>query len=471
MRRALLSLLLVVGACASGDAPEFSSRTVPTASTTTTSVTTTSTVAPPPGSVTPAVPFVCPATSRVGPDPNRPRYVVNFDVRPAERVVVGDVTVRFTPDLPTDRLVFRIWANSPRILRSGGGESVTPPTGERFGDAVVDGTMLTVPLRRPLDRGDTIEATVGWRLTLPGESFDRISQTGDTIRLGSFFPTLAWEPGVGWAIDPPVDAFAEASTATTADFEMNVTVPDGLEVIASGIPDAAGRRWRAEAVRDVALSVGRFRRAERVVENVRITVGVATNLPDAPETYLNKLADRLRKFNVWYGPYPYATYTLAITPSLGGGIEYPMHVMQGSGTHGRTTTHELAHMWFYGLVGNNQGRDPWLDEGLASYAEARGENALGQMLATPMPADARGRVGEPMTYWSAHRSSYYAGVYIQGAQAVASLGPVDRVDCALRIYAADNAYRVARPADLVKAMAAIFGDTTKLARFGVTSNP
>jgi aminopeptidase N len=30
--------------------------------------------------------------------------------------------------------------------------------------------------------------------------------------------------------------------------------------------------------------------------------------------------------------------------------------------------HETAHQWFYGIVGNNQWEDAWLDEGLAEYA-------------------------------------------------------------------------------------------------------
>ena len=32
--------------------------------------------------------------------------------------------------------------------------------------------------------------------------------------------------------------------------------------------------------------------------------------------------------------------------------------------------HEVAHMWFYGMVGNSQFRDPWLDEAFASWAES-----------------------------------------------------------------------------------------------------
>ena len=32
--------------------------------------------------------------------------------------------------------------------------------------------------------------------------------------------------------------------------------------------------------------------------------------------------------------------------------------------------HEIAHQWWYGLVGNNQIRTPWIDEGLAEYCTA-----------------------------------------------------------------------------------------------------
>jgi aminopeptidase N len=35
---------------------------------------------------------------------------------------------------------------------------------------------------------------------------------------------------------------------------------------------------------------------------------------------------------------------------------------------GVATTHEIAHQWWYGLVGNDQYRDPWLDESFASYS-------------------------------------------------------------------------------------------------------
>ena len=56
-----------------------------------------------------------------------------------------------------------------------------------------------------------------------------------------------------------------------------------------------------------------------------------------------------------------------------------------------------------------------------------------------------------MSFWTQRPVAYQDGVYTQGAQALAALGPPDLVDCALRVYVAQNAYRIATPADFVAA--------------------
>ena len=186
-----------------------------------------------------------------------------------------------------------------------------------------------------------------------------------------------------------------------------------------------------------------------------------TSAPPGPAAALADFAQR-------FGPYPWPALTVALTPELSGGIEFPSHVMQGSGSLGRTTPHEVAHQWFYGLVGNDQGRDPVLDEGLASYAEGRHEGTLEGFAAVTVPFGAAGRAGEPMTYWEDRLDQYYLGVYAQGAQALAAVGPPDVVDCGLRRYVAANAHRLATQADLVAAMATVVPDAaTTLARYGI----
>jgi hypothetical protein len=214
--------------------------------------------------------------------------------------------------------------------------------------------------------------------------------------------------------------------------------------------------------------VGHFAFAEEDVGGVHLTVGVEQSVGEDPARYMTLIADSFRNYPARFGSYPWPTYTAAVMPGFSGGIEFPTHVMHGAGSTTRSIVHEAAHQWFYALIGNDQGRDPWLDEGLASYVEYVQVASLARHLDDHIPSDAAGRAGEPMTYWERHQPSYYAGVYSQGAAAVARLGTVDQVDCALRQYIAHNAFRIATPADLIAALSVVFPDAAdRLSPYGL----
>jgi hypothetical protein len=456
-----MAAVLLLAACTTSHARRPAAAPTTTTTSATTTTTTTTTVAA----------GTCPAPPpRNPPRPDRPRYILRLDVKPAANVVSGQVEVQFQPDLPTDRLVFRLWANAPRTDRAGAHETVD---GVRVGPHPADSqqpdpTTLVVPLQPGLAAGQQVGVQVDFTLTLPGTVDDRVSRSGDAIRLGSFFPILAWEPGVGWATEPPSSGFSEASTAPAADFLASIGVPAGFDVLATGVPDGSGR-WRADGVEDFAVSVGHFKLASGQAGPVRVTVGVDASVAQDPAPYVARIVDALNDYAARFGPYAWPVYTMAVEPGLKGGIEYPTHVMQGPAASGRTTVHEVAHQWFYGLVENDQARDPWLDEGLASWAEATHEKTLPSFLARVIPAAGRGKAGQPMTYWEPRQSIYYASVYVQPVQALAALGPPGLVDCGLRVYVARNAYRIARPADLLAALTPIFPQAPAvLARYGIT---
>jgi hypothetical protein len=465
-RAAPLALALILAACATGDSVR-GERGQAAVTTTAAAPATTSTLGTATAPACPSIP------ARVEPDPARPKYTLTLDVRPLEGTVDGQLRVLFTPDMDTDRLVFRLWPNG---LRTGGAASkleTGPVTvGNRPATSTLDDpTMLVVRTGATFRAHQAVEVSMPWRLQVPGPANDRVSRNGDAMRLGSFFPILSWEPGLGWATEAPAGGFAEASSAPTADFDLTVTVPEGFNVLASGTPDPARPgHYTAAAMRDVAVSVGRFQMLSAVAmapNPVQVTIGVHRGISDSPAGYLDIAVRSLQDFGRRFGPYPWSTFTLAVTPELGGGIEYPTHVLQGPGTTG-IVSHEVGHQWFYGLVGNNQGRDPWLDEGLASWADARFEGRLERYKTRVIPPAAKNFVGEPMTFWADKARAYNDGVYVQGAQALAALGDPDLVDCALRVYVAVNAHRIARQPDLVKAAAAVFPDAAATLRaYGV----
>ncbi len=397
---------------------------------------------------------------------------MSLRIDPEAGTVDGTSDVTFVADRATRRLVFRLWPNGPKLAAEGT-ELTIQEASVRDRDATIeqpDPTTLVFDLARRLPPGEAAVAELRWRLDLPGAILDRISQNGDAIRLGSFFPILSWEGDRGWATDPPTTTLAEASTSPTADFDVSIDVPAGLDVIATG-QESAGGQWAAQDVRDFAVAVGRFDMTRTTVDApdpVEVTVGVAEGLDSSKQEFADAIERALEDLSKRYGRYPWPSLSMAIMPDLGrSGIEYPAMIFQGDDSLEWATTHEVAHSWFYGLVGNNQARDPWLDEGITSWAQARGDDILGYFRDYELSETARGRMGKSMRFWDRHEGDYYDGVYAQGVKALDALGKNRRVDCALRRYVARNAYGVATTEDLVSALKGSFPRARRvLERFG-----
>jgi hypothetical protein len=270
---------------------------------------------------------------------------------------------------------------------------------------------------------------------------------------------VPWEAGgQGWDLEQPTSGFAEAATSPAADWDVTVSAPAGYTVLGTGTPQDGGR-WLAVGARDMAFTIGRLSVVQATANAphpVTVTVGVQDGVDADPAEFAARVVDALQAFALRFGAYPWRSYTLGITSGLNGGIEFPGHVMQGPETLGRTTTHEVAHQWFYALVGNNQARNPVLDEGLASYAELSHEGTLVAARDWLPPPEVSMKAGQGMSFWEQHLDAYYLGVYVQGARGLDALGPPEEVDCALRRYVAENALAIATPAKLLAALSTVF---------------
>jgi hypothetical protein len=443
-----------------------------------------------PAPVPPAVPCTVPAGYPV-PWAERPRYTAQLNVDPAARLVTGTLSVRFTPDAPTDRLVFRLWANAPRLGRAGsrfevvaaflgdgdtpnpGGDQPIAGTYEPAGAAPGrPGTLYFLPGSFPA--GTAVDARIDFRLAMPGAVNDRVAQVGNSLRLGSVLPVLSWIRGSGWQNAPAVDAFAEAAASEVADWDVTVTAPPGFTTLATGTETSPGR-FVAEAVRDWGATVAPMRLGEVPAQAGRTTVvvGVAEGAVGDPAVLARRVADALDNLATRYGEYPYPRLSMGVTRGLTGGIEFPTHIHLGSGVANIHLVHEVAHQWFYGVAGNDQYAHPFLDEALATYAEARVVGRVAAQRARSVPAAGRTRLGESMAFWNRQGRTYFLSIYIGGLQALAAygdaIGGYDALDCALRLYHRDRAYTLSRPADFFDALARQTGVDPRpvLARFGL----
>jgi Peptidase family M1 domain len=401
------------------------------------------------------------ATALPAPPTNRPRYVLRMSIDRSLTNVEGTTVVSFAPPVGVTRLVFRLWPNSPFYVAHGTRMQVSKVTiaGRQAPTSRPDPTTLVV--RRPVAAGRPVTVSMAWTLRLPHAGGTQL-HGGHTARLVSFFPILAWN-GTAWATDPPVrraDSFWP--TSPVADFDVSIMAPSGLQVLASG-ESRGTHRWVARAVRDFGVAIGPFdvrRTTVAAPRPVAVTVGVERGSFASARDFVAQAQRVLRIYAARFGDYPWSTYSIAVMRDFPGvnGLASPTLTFLGDASL-VLVPHETAHQWFYSLVGNDQWRDPWLSEGLATWAQTGPEGSLGAMLSTTIPPRLRNRIGEPMGFWDAYDfPTIRAGLYTQSVQALAELGDAAAVDCGLRLYVVRNAYRTALPRDLLASLVGLFPD-------------
>lgn len=427
-----------------------------------------STAAPSDPAPEPVGAAACPA-QRAEPDPDRPRISLDMRLEDDLVTVTGTETVFFTPDLDTDELVFRLVPNAPDSAAAGNRLEVDEVTGDDvagggYEDAGAGdpGGLYVVDLDGELAAGASTEVELTFTLTLGQGTFDRVGTDDGVSWWASGAPLLAWEPGTGWARDPFVGILGETATSPAADVDITVSAPEDLTVLMTGdqaapSEPADGRRtWTSTepVARDVGVAAGEFSTEERTTPGgTRITVGVLPD-PDVPASRLAEWAvEAVGDLESRFGAFPYGTLSIALLPDYGGGIEYPSMILEATGSRS-VLVHEVAHQWMYGMVGNSQFRDPWLDEAFATYAEATvNPQSVGQLEgALGLP----GAVGGSMTDFDSDTGNYFDIVYGKGGAVLLAAREAvgdDAFDEALRCYVDANAWSIATPADVGVALA------------------
>jgi hypothetical protein len=185
--------------------------------------------------------------------------------------------------------------------------------------------------------------------------------------------------------------------------------------------------------------------------------------------------DTVERFSKQWFPYPWpAAINVA---GFSTGMEYPGIVFDGIEDKGKTlfwiTAHEIGHDWFPMIVGSNERRNAFMDEGFNTFIDiqesaefqrgvygpkrdseysAGGEPAetILKVLDNPaaptvlMPADA-------YTVGLTHPVSYFKGAYGMTLLREQILGP-ERFDWAFRKYIRDWAFKHPSPSDFFRAM-------------------
>ena len=237
----------------------------------------------------------------------------------------------------------------------------------------LDMDVLSVPVESELfpDQKVTIEMT--YEVALANINH-RLGYNEQTVNLGNFYPVLCHVDNGSYTTSPYYDV-GDPFVTDVANYNVSLTLPESYLVASSGnLNEATSQNglatytYKAEAVRDFAMVLStQFKKLTRTVGNTQVNYYYYNDV-DA-ETSLDTACGMMEYLSEHVGTYPYAQYTVVETEFCYGGMEYPCLSMitSGSQSYQEAVAHETAHQWFYGIVGNDQIANAWMDEGLSEF--------------------------------------------------------------------------------------------------------
>jgi hypothetical protein len=454
-----------------------------------------------------------PAPQALAAAPDVASYTLAVTLDPAAKTVRGAGTIAYrnpSPDTLDEiwlRLYLKAFSSPDSVwMRESGGAHRGYSAEDAHGDitltrlavrggpdllasSTITDTLLRAPLPAPLGPGELLELEVAWESELP-RVFARTGYGGrdDTFfMVGQWYPKLAVYDSGRWDTEP-----WHTNSEFFHDFgryEVAVTAPAEYVVAGAGVPagepEAAGEarthRFVAEGVTDFAFAAS----PDFVARSARSgpTEVVLYDLPRAggdAERYLAAAVESLAAYGAWYGAYPHPRLTLIDVPDDAGGaggMEYPTLITGGTlgmpaqaGFLELVVAHEIAHQWWPMQTATNEGREPWLDEGLTEYSGMRFmlETGRGLFLGLPQSAAAydlaayasEPRVRADLPAWE-YEGEYGIAVYNKPAVSLLTLERVagtERFRAAMAAYLAEWRYRHPTAADFRAVMERELGD-------------
>lgn len=327
-----------------------------------------------------------------------PAYSIELAVDPALQTFRGRSRLHYTntEDTSLERLYFRLLPNGGA---SYGGGTIAVSEANVNGEASqfnlsLDDSVLELVLPEPVNPFDGLMIDFNFSGKLSGAGSDAGYSSGygmyshedGTTTLAGWFPQLAVYDRDGWHLDP-VSSIGDSVFSDTSIYSVDIHAPEGVILAATGVeilrvPSAERITYRfvSGPARDFVLVMSPY--FEITSTTVDGTIINSYSLPghrEASQQALDIAAASVRTFNERIGRYPFTELDVVETPLRGiSGVEFPGILLIRSSYYDSPEdpvfpvliAHEVAHQWWYNLVGNDVFEDPWLDEALTSYTSS-----------------------------------------------------------------------------------------------------
>lgn len=316
------------------------------------------------------------------------RYTISATLDPQARTIAGRERLEYTnrDSAALDRLYFHLY---PNLRDFGGSLDVSALTVDGQPREVIyerGRYLLRVDLSQPLAPGAATTVAFDFRTSAPqnasAQLYGAFNRENGVLALASSYPIAAIVRGGAWDNGLP-DARGDFVDSETALYDVTLTAPADWSLATTGVVIDGrldGGQQTARIVsgpqRDFMISATQLQSASADVDGTRINSYYRAEHERNGKLALQAAADAMRIFNARYGRYPLAELDVVEVAAHNFlGVEYPGLIMIEQGLYedgnGLTITvaHEVAHQWWYSLVGNSALAEAWLDEALASYSQ------------------------------------------------------------------------------------------------------
>jgi hypothetical protein len=360
--------------------------------------------------------------------PEGARYTL--DVRYEPYAIRGSERISFanTGPRPLRSVWLRLWANAYGSCEKPYA-TVKVTAGGEAGTRRRACTAQEIRLAQPVKPGARAEIALDIEVTVPDEA-DRFGRMGEIAVFGNGIPILAVADRGGWHLPPYTDR-GESFFSLSSSWDVTVHHADAVKLASTGTQtEASGdaTRLRAPRARDFTLVAGPMDVATLDAGGVHIRRFTKPGTPKARvRAALDAARDSLLAYQRRFGPYGAPELDVVEGPSevANGGLarEYPELILTPE--YRFALVHEVAHQWWFGIVGNDEWNEPWLDESMAEYSAAGlpdrigGPDRLGQC--PHLPKRLPPLTSSMARFAHAPPHKYSQAIYVAGACALKRL--------------------------------------------------
>lgn len=442
-------------------------------------------------------------------------YLLALDLSNSSSVYSGTETVVFHNQTGNSlsEFVMRVFPNASNIYN---GKMTIHSAKLDQKDAVFeyylsDQSALRIKSNQPLLPGKTVRIDLTYSIEIPldfGSSrsygiFNK-SSNGPELNLANWYPILAVYKYGKWQANEVLMG-GDAVTSQTALYKVTISAPDSWQIAATGaqinLHEEQGftkHTYVSGPVRDFMIAASpAFEVSQTQVDDISIVQWGNLDTKPGWSTALDATRTILSFYENTFGPYPFNELDIvAAQIQNASGVEYPGLILISSDSYQSARqfdflhlviAHEIAHQWWYSVIGNDVLRDPWQDEALATFSSLMYLQSLSPSFdlierykaqveeydrSTPGQS-----IDQPLDAFQGRVSEYGVVVYMKGAmffnEVRNQMGNITFTQ-ALKAYFRENKYQLVSPVKLLESFAESCQcdlDAIK-AKYGVhTANP